>query len=346
MQRRHYAQHKDAYARVKQRMNTLEIPVTRQLSLMDYHNPFAGTPFRAPPPHLRYLYRIVETDYGVAKDGAFFTLPIPGRPGTFFFTSSHWFKMREHAYYRMVYDEPTHIKFNAGHATSPDIPGTKLYWKRPVSELEVMRTFIASVVRIGPALYDFFEKIMITEEVIVQPEPKEHRIERTYRMIARAAHVYSLIHMDIQNPENYMWDGNRYQMIDWEFARFVPRPGTAPCPSSLLHDKFRFDESLVKPDEKQSPYRNYEITWLATQTMSDTDDDDRDEKEPAPTHPPAEDVFDSDVRARSPPRRRKTVASRKYRMLQKLWRLEGYADEVISQTVPPPVTVEEDAAWD
>lgn len=316
-------------AEVARRLNESTDNVIRtQVSLADYHNPFAGTPFRAPPPHLRYLYRIVDEDYGVSDNGAVFTLPIPGRPGKFFFTSIDWFEKREHPYYRIVYGAPTYFRRNAGPATSPDLPGVKLFWKLNVNVTEVMMVFIASVTRIGPALYDFFLTRMITEQIVTKPEPRDF-VDDFLEIAARAQYVYSIEHRDLGSGKNALWDGERYYLIDWAEGRFLPRKGAAPWPPSLLGTEF--EEFCFQPGKRQSPYVDPSLRSL-TEHLSDDE-----------TKESAEEVMDSSdpTRARSgvhtgDPSFRKTAPSRKYRLLQKLWRREGYNNQESRRYIPPP----------
>lgn len=214
-----------------------------------YHNPFAGTPFRAPPPYLRHLYQITDKDYGVERSGWTYTIPIPYRDNRYLLLSYESFDadhLKQHPSIDIRWGTPTYFRDNAGPAISADFPGVKLFYRRGLKEKALMASFIASIVRIGPAVYDMWwdpeleSGHLITEEIaegslasryerrnragLKRDEPFSVEGAKMTNLYRKAKFVYCLKHFE-PNDNNILWNRGDYLFVDWPGVEFCPRRG-------------------------------------------------------------------------------------------------------------------------
>lgn len=214
-----------------------------------YHNPFAGTPFRAPPPYLRHLYEITDKDYGVEQGGWTYTIPIPYRDNRYLLLSRRSFDdehLKKHPSIDIRWGAPTYFRENAGPAISADFPGVKLFYRRGLDDKALMASFIASIVRIGPAVYDLWwdpeleSGHLITEEIeegsLASRELRRARAKlkrdesfsveaaKMTNLYRKAKFVYCMQHFE-PNDNNILWNRGNYLFVDWPGVEFCPRRG-------------------------------------------------------------------------------------------------------------------------
>jgi hypothetical protein len=219
----------------------------------------AGTPFREPPAHLRKFYEIVGVDYGVNNNE--YTLAIPGQPHRYFYTCNYWLDKElidKHPHMAVTLGPKDAIRDAhnpVGLATSTGAD-RQTYLYKQMGAGEAWRTFIASVVRLSPPVYDIWYDEKVEKHIVLMHYVKNGDAEKIFselhndknawkafydlyekesqRLEELAETKYYLYHPEV-TARNMVYEDGQFMLIDWggSAAKTKHRQGTANAPEEL-----------------------------------------------------------------------------------------------------------------